>query len=82
MSTPERQQDPGEHGYGAVKQETPTPDDEREETPQERADEKSAEQRRLSEVESEESAQSVGEHVRPTDNVDIPSQDDEELGAQ
>ena len=28
MSTPERQQDPGEHGYGGVKQ---APDDDRDE---------------------------------------------------
>ena len=64
MSTPERQQDPGEHGYGGVKQDFPTGDDERDETPRERADEESAERRRLSEEGSEEQAETVGEPSR------------------
>ena len=30
MSTPERQQDPGDHGYGGVKQDFPAHEEERE----------------------------------------------------
>lgn len=37
MSTPERQQDPGEHGYGGVKQD-PTPNEDQAEHPLEDPD--------------------------------------------
>jgi hypothetical protein len=76
MSTPERQQDPGEHGYGGGNQDLPTGDEEREETPQERAAEETAERRRLSEEQSEKESENVGEHVVPTDEVELPAQED------
>ena len=79
MSTPERQQDPGEHGYGGAKQEYPAGDEERDQTPQERADEEAAEQRRLVEEQSEAEAEPVDEQVPPTDEVSPSSEDDEEI---
>jgi hypothetical protein len=82
MSTPERQQDPGEHGYGSAKQDEPTDDDEHQETPQEREEEVTAEGRRLAEERSEDSSEGVDEHVPPTDEVAVPSDDDEDLGSQ
>jgi hypothetical protein len=78
MSTPERQQDPGEHGYGGVKQEFPAADEERDETPQERADKDIAERRRLAEEQSEEQAEPVDEHPPPTDDIES-LEDDEEI---
>ena len=79
MSTPERQQDPGEYGYGGVEQES-SADDEREVTPQEAADEKGAERRRLSEERSESEAVPAVEPVQPTDEVVDPgSEDDPEV---
>ena len=78
MSTPERQQDPGEHGYGGVKQEYPARDEERDQTPQERVDEETAERRRLAEEVSEEEAEAVDEHPPRTDDVEPLSEDDQE----
>jgi hypothetical protein len=80
MSTPERQQDPGEHGYGGVKQDFPGADDERDETPQERADSESAERSRLGEERSEETAEPVDEHPPPTDDVESGAEDDDAQG--
>lgn len=77
MSTPERQQDPGEHGYGAGNQDLPAGDEEREETPEERAGEESAERRRLGEEQSEDESENVGEHVVPTDDVELPAQEED-----
>ena len=79
MSTPERQQDPGSHGYGGVNQDYPGTEEERDETPQERADEETAEQRRLVEEQSEAEAEPVDEQVPPTDLVNSSSEDDEEV---
>jgi hypothetical protein len=51
--------------------------EEREETPQERADEEIAEHRRLTEEQSEKEAEPLDEHFAPTDDV-RPSMPDEE----
>ena len=74
MSTPERQQDPGEHGYGGVKQDYPAREDERGQTSKERADEETAGRRRL----AEEEAETVDEDRPRTDGVESPSEDDQE----
>ena len=76
MSTPEREQDPGSHGYGAANQTYPRIDEERDETPQEKADEETAEQRRLVEEQSEAEAEPVDVQAPSTDEA--PSSDDGE----
>lgn len=73
MSTPERQQDPGEHSYGGVKQD-PSGDEEREETPQERHDEEAAAERRLAEEQGEAQAEPTHEVPPRTDEQAQESQ--------
>ena len=79
MSTPEREQDPGSHGYGGANQDYPGADEERDETPQERADEETAEQRRLVEEQSEAGAEPADVQAPRTDEVTLSSDDDEEI---
>jgi hypothetical protein len=67
MPTPERQQDPGSQGYGGANQDDPGADKERDETPQERVDQETAEQRRLVEAQSEAEAEPVEVQAPPTD---------------
>ncbi len=79
MSTPEGEKDPGSHGYGGTNPDYPAADEERDETPQERADEETAEQRRLVEEQSEAEAEPVDVHAPPMDEVTPSSDDDEEI---
>ena len=51
---------------------------ERDETPQERAEEEAAEQSRLRHEKGESEAQPVEEHVVPTDDISDSFEDDEE----
>lgn len=79
MPTPERQQDPGSQGYGGANQDDPGADKERDETPQERGDQETAEQRRLVEAQSEAEAEPVEVQAPPTDEITSSSDDDEEM---
>ena len=60
MSTPERSQDPGEHGYGGNKQDFPTEDDSRDK------------EHRLEDDDDRSSEQSEGEDVRHGDRPPDP----------
>jgi hypothetical protein len=79
MSTPEREQDPGSHGYGRANQDYPGADEERDETPQERVDEETAEQRRLVEEKSQAEAEPADVQAPRTDEVTLSSDDNEEI---